>query len=217
MPRLIACRDCLSIELLPDLLGPAEDMKDDPLLMRVVVRHRGPLNRQQLASRPPNAPRVREIRDELIPCDMCAGGGCAYCSGSGKLQKEPHLISGVFHVSSDDWTPVESAPDPLWKRKDILRQIWARFGDEHLGYPEEFYASKDTFREDAGICYQRHNRPGYEKGPYACVDYQDPSKRLTDRHWKSRNPSRDHVYLCDFCPYKSVVVTRMRAERGDYK
>ena len=218
MPRLIACKDCLSVEVLPDLLGPADSMKDDPLLMRIVVKHRGPLNRQQLAHRPPGARRVREIRDETIPCDMCNGrtGGCAFCSGTGKLQRWAHDISEVFNVSSDDWMPVETAPDPLWKRKDILRQIWARFGEEHLGYPDEFYASKDTFQEDAVECYQRHGRPGYEKGPHACIDYQDSSKRLTDRHWKSRNPSRDHVFLCDFCPYKSVVMTRKREARGDY-
>jgi hypothetical protein len=213
--RLIACRDCLTIEVLPDLLGPTSEMKDDPLLMRIVVKHRGPLNREQLAHRPPNAPRLREIRDELISCDMCHGGGCAYCEGSGKLQRHPHQISEVFNVATDDWVEDSRSPDPLWKRKDILRQIWARFGHD-AGYPEEFYAAKDTFREDAGLCYQRHGRPGYEKGPDGCIDYHTDAKLLTDKNWKTRNPARDHVWLCEFCPYASVVMTRKRKKRGDY-
>jgi hypothetical protein len=219
MPRLIACRDCLSVEVLPDLLGPPEEMKDDPLLMRIVVRHRGPLNRQQLASRPPNAPRVREIRDELIPCDMCNGGGCSYCAPlgtPGKLQKEPHRISAVFAVKPDDWALDSERIDPEWKRKAVLKKIWAQLGGEHTGYPEEFYASKDTYREDAGFCYQRHGRPGYEKGPDSCIDYQIDAKRLTDREWRARHPDTGDVFLCSFCPYESVVMTRKRAKRGDY-
>jgi hypothetical protein len=191
-------------------------MAHDPLLMGIVVRHRGPLNRQQLASRPSNSSRLREIRDETIPCDMCNGGGCRYCEGSGKLQRWPHLISEVFQVSSDDWALEPEAMDPEYRRKAVLKQLWARFGDEHVGYPEEFYASKDTYREDAGLCYQRHRRPGSEKGPDGCLDYQAGDKRLTDSHWRERHPEQGDVYLCDFCVYKSVVTTRMRMQRGDY-
>jgi len=195
---LIRCLDCMTVEVLPDLLASPTEMAHDPLLMRVVARHRGPLNRQQLAHRPPNAPRVRPFTTDLIPCDMCNQGGCAYCEGTGKLPKEPHRISEVFSVAPDDWASGD-------RRKVILRQLWA----DHPGYPEEFYASKDTFREDAGLCYERHNRPGDAAGPYACIDYHTDTKRLTDRHWKSRNPNRDHVWLCEFClGGDTEVVTR---------
>lgn len=214
---MIACQDCLSVEVLPDILGPPEESAHDPLLMGVVSRHRGPLNRQQLATRPPGAPRVREIRDETIPCDMCNQAGCRYCDGTGKLQREPHRISEVYTIPPDDWALDSDRPDPEWRRKAVLKKMWAMLGGEHSGYPEEFYASKDTYREDAGLCYQRHGRPGYEKGPDACIDYNSDAKRLTDSQWRARHPETGDVFLCAFCPYQSVVMTRKRAQRGDYE
>lgn len=108
-------------------------------------------------------------------------------------------------MASDDWISPE-------RRTRVIRQIW----DDHKGYPDSFYEARDTYKEDAAECYQRHGRPGYDKGPFACVDYRDASKRLTDRHWKGRNPSRDHVFLCEFCPYSSVVMTRKRSAAGQY-
>jgi hypothetical protein len=209
MPRLIRCFDCMTVEVLPDFLGSPTDESMDPLKSLVVVKHRGPLNRQQLHHRPSSAGRVRPIPDELIPCDLCRGSGCRVCEGRGKIQRFPHGVE-QFVVQADDWIN----PD---YRKGILQQMWG----EDTGYPPEFYAAKDTFREDAGHCYNSHGRPGDpDKGPHACIDYQSSSKQLTDEGWKARGeiqgmPRRD-IFLCDFCPFHQVVVMRKRAERGEY-
>lgn len=198
----------MSVEVLPGFLGSTTDEAMDPLKSLIAVKHRGPLNRVQLSRRPDAAPRVREIRDELITCDLCQGAGCRPCEGSGKIQRYPHAME-QFVVAPDDWSDGQV-------RDRILRQIWA----DGTGYPDEFYAAKDTFREDAGYCYQTHNRPGSEKGPHACIDYQSDSKRLTDSQWRLRGEmqgmSREDVFLCTFCPYSSVVTTRKRSARGDY-
>lgn len=208
---MIQCLDCLTVEVVPDFLGNPEEMRFDPLLDRVVVNHRGPLNREQLRRRPPNAPRVREIRDEPIECDICRGhgGDCWACEGKGVLQREMHQLKPIMVVAPDDW--LDSG-----KRQQILREMWG----DHVGYPDEFYAAKDTFREDAVRCYWRHRNPGSETGPHACGDYKDKSKQLTDDDWRARGAAmgvpREDVFLCAFCPYQSVVTTRMRAQRGDY-
>lgn len=209
------CLDCLSLEVLPDFLGDPEMMQYDPLLQRLVVRHRGPLNREQLRNRPPGAPRVREIRDEWIECDMCRGhgGDCAYCEGKGRLQREPHRMTAMMTVAPDDWADPE-------RRKRILRQVWAHVDDQHAGYPDEFYAARDTYREDAVKCYRQHRSPGDGSGPHACIDYRIDAKRLTDSDWKERGAKvgiqREDVYLCSFCPYQSIVTTRKRMQRGEY-
>lgn len=190
--RLLQCLDCLSVETLPNFVGPKSDEGHDPLLQRLVDRHQGPLNREQLHRRPSNAPRVREIRMD-----------------------EPHF--GNLHTIDD---ALWNHPDPS-KRDEIRRSVLKEMWKGHTGYPEEFYATKDTFMEDAGICYQRHGRPGgIDSGPDGCIDYMSESKRLTDTDWEARGERmgspRSHVYLCQFCPYQSVVTTRKRSARGDY-
>lgn len=192
------------MEVIPDFLGNPEEMLWDPLINNVVVRHRGPLNREQLAHRPSNAPRLREIRDELIDCDICHRSGCVLCDGTGEIQREPHRMRPIMVVAPDDWSNSQA-------QKSILREIWSG----EAGYPDEFYAYKDTYREGAGECFNRHGRPAD-----GCIDWHDHSKRLTDREWQSRGAlageQREHVYLCEFCPVASWVVTQLRLRRGDY-
>lgn len=179
-PRLIACQDCGTAEVLPDVLGDSGEL--DPLLARVLNNHIGPLSTEQ---------QDRRIRFGL---------------GRGREIDPKEMHKGpLFEVAADDW----ANPDV---REKILKQIW---GD--TGYPAEFYAATDTYKEDALRCFRRHDSPGSEKGPHACIDYQADSKRLTDEQWIRRGQgTRDHIYLCTFCPYESVVTTRKRSARGDY-
>jgi hypothetical protein len=97
-------------------------------------------------------------------------------------------------------------------RQRTLFQMWG----ESTGYPPEFYDAKSAFTEDAGKCFERHGRPGQSDKNFACIDYQDESKRLTDREWKLRHPESMEVFLCTFCPYQSVVTTRIRMAKGAY-
>ena len=101
------------------------------------------------------------------------------------------------------------------KRCRGFRSVWDGHQDEILkglnqrwtGFNPEFYASIDTYKEDAGRCFNLHRRP---KGT-DCVDWRDDSRRLTPADWKGKE-----VYLCDFCPVASTVVTAMRSARGMY-
>lgn len=178
----------MSVELLPDFPGTQKEEEHDPLLTKVAAGHRGPLNRNQLQLRPPGAPRVRELGED-----------------------EPHL-GDLFHVDNAHWNHADPEKrDEI--RKQILKQMWG----DHTGYPEEFYATRDTFAWDAAVCYNRHNRPDAGLG---CPDYESDDKRLTDPSWVQRGAeqgiSRRHIFLCAWCPYQSVVTTKKRMARGDY-
>lgn len=188
--RLLQCLDCLTVDALPPAL-PSE-IHEDRLLAKLLEGHQGPLNRHQLSQLPPGAPRRRDI-----------------------IPSEPHIVRSLC-IDPGYWNAADPEQRRL-NREEIIRGMWS----SEAGYPDEFYATKDTFTVDAGLCYNRHQRPGSEKGPHRCLDYHDDSKRLTDPEWRARGEKmgfpRDDVFLCDFCPYESVIVTEKRANRGDYK
>lgn len=172
-----------------ETLPEAPKSGPDSLLERLVARHQGPLTNEQ------NARRVRlgQGRSREINVD------------------EPHF--GNLHL-----VPKAQWDHPNTEQREALRQqILVQMWGENTGYPPEFYASKSTFTEDAGICFEKHGRPGQTDKSFACIDYQDESKRLTDREWKLRNPESMEVFLCSFCPFQSVVTTRIRSARGDYE
>lgn len=89
-------------------------------------------------------------------------------------------------------------------RDEVLKGL----GERWTGFHPEFYATKDTYREDALRCYNLHRRP---KGA-DCIDWKADNRRLTPEGWKGRE-----VFLCHFCPVASSVVTEMRHKRGLYK
>lgn len=221
MPRIIQCCDCLSAELLPDFLGTKQEQAFDPLVDIIAASHRGPLNRVQLHNRPNNAPRLRQFPDTVGVCDLCNGSGCLPCKGTGQLPQAPHLLRG-HQIAPKDWANPKI-------RDAFLRQMWEREG--HVGYPDEFYAAKDTFTEDAAACFEHHGRP-----QQYCIDWENDSKRLTDKRWKERDiesrrkltelgidpPGGEHgsvrkdVFLCHFCKVSSYVTFKKREQRGLY-
>jgi hypothetical protein len=89
-------------------------------------------------------------------------------------------------------------------RTEVLKNL----GERWTGFHPEFYATKDTYREDALKCYKAHRRP---KGT-DCIDWRADHRRLTPEGWKGRE-----VYLCDFCPVASTVMTEIRHRKGMYK
>jgi hypothetical protein len=94
---------------------------------------------------------------------------------------ERHNHGPVAIAAADAPIKLVEVPDAVWDnpmtRDDILselRQTWS-------GFEPEFYATKQTFVEDAGKCFNQHHRP--KEG---CIDYHEPGKLLTPDTWKDR-------------------------------
>lgn len=115
-------------------------------------------------------------------------------------------------------------PQLQWENPTIRKQIIEQMkGGGSKGLDEfdaEFYATKNTFQEDALACYNAHLRP-----TDGCSDYNSAKKILVPDTKAERKeaglsaPSKapgPKNYLCQFCPVQSVVTTKMRALRGDY-
>lgn len=179
----------MTVQILPGVNASTEPERvaltvHDPLLERLVAEHRGPLNREQLSRRPHGAGRVREIHEG-----------------------EEH-IGDLHRVKFSDWYHKDSE-----KRDRIQKQILTQMWGSYTGYPEEFYAVRDTFREDAGLCFNRHGRP--KEG---CIDWEDDSKKLTDKDWKQRGidmgQPRSDVYLCQWCPVSAYVEHKQITKAG---
>ena len=104
-----------------------------------------------------------------------------------------HKVS-VLKVAQSFWSHTET-------RERITKQISAggSRGIEELEGAEDYYGTRDTYREDALKCFQRHHRP--DEG---CIDYQNPDKRIgnpTSEGWKTG----PRVYACNFCPVQTWV------------
>ena len=140
----------------------------------------------------------------------------------GLLQKHGHrelMLGGQNpemswgNVWIDDW-------NDEGKRRELIKTI--RESEGHTGLGDEYYASHDFYREEAGKCFNRHSR-----NPN-CPDYQDHSKLLgntmvTDEEIsdmaedqrrskrelrRQMSVQRGEVYLCHFCPVQSLVMQR---------
>jgi hypothetical protein len=89
-------------------------------------------------------------------------------------------------------------------RKEIEKRISEASQNGTTGFAPSYYHAKDTFKEDAMTCWKQHNRaPG-------CNDYKSEKKLLKpdtkqDRKEVGLGEARTKVYLCDFCPVKSLV------------
>ena len=105
-------------------------------------------------------------------------------------------------------------------RPELLRRIAARTNPgEGEGIGEPLYALKDTFTEDAAKCWKRHGRTT------DCADYRHISKKLVP---DTRGERKDlgletrakfvptQTFLCDFCPYKSILQTKMGSDKYKY-
>lgn len=125
------------------------------------------------------------------------------------LVQNHRFPNGEEHVGSLAVVEKEEWDNPTYKEA-ITKKITEQFSGGTTGFESEFYASKNTYQADAMECYNQHRRPE------SCIDYKDSSKRIG-------NPSKmgwetgPRVYLCQFCPYETVVITEKRHKRGMYK
>lgn len=118
-------------------------------------------------------------------------------------------VGQLMRVEKKHW-------DSPTTRKEILREL----GKQTTGLDPEAYAAADAFKEDAMACWKRHNR-----NP-ECPDYKSPEKRLLPNTAEERKEAglpkyetapKNYVYLCDWCPAKSVVQEKVFGKAGLYK
>lgn len=161
--RLLICRDCKTIESLPDFEGPNEQ---DHLLSVLTKKHRS--------------------------------GGIEH-------------LGMLARVDTTDW-------DSPRIREEIIKRL-AAGADGETGLGAEFYATRDTFQEDALLCFAAHHR-----NP-DCSDYKSDGKRLTPNTVAERkeagmpafHTAKDR-YLCEHCPVHAVVQQKendRRMRRGE--
>ena len=180
MPRLLVCRECRTIETLPLYDGPPELEAQDPILDGLVRRH------------------------VQAHGDIQADGAAL-------------LVASEDPCNCDEKTTVDlkgtvtgrsrmRGRHTFWEghRDDILKNLKERW----TGFDPEFYATKDTYIEDAGYCFNAHRRPQGTD----CIDWHSDRKRLTPAGWKGQE-----VYLCDFCPVSTAVETARRWAKGWYR
>lgn len=106
-----------------------------------------------------------------------------------------------------------------WDSPSTRDAIVARIREEsgHTGLDPVFYATRDTYAEDALNCWSAHHR-----NP-ACNDYKSDRKKLTPATQAERRElgmakfrSSLSRYLCEFCPVHSLVVEAARRKAGLY-
>ena len=162
--RLLFCKNCKSLEELPDFEGPPED----DILLRILT--------------------------------------------------ERHQSAGVPHAGQLMRVSIQLWSVPSVK-KEITEQIYQNGAPGLNALMPGFYESKATFAEDAMVCWAQHLRPARD-----CPDYGSEKKRLlpdtkAERKELGLAPAEvdgPRVYLCNFCPVHSAVVTKQRKARGDY-
>lgn len=120
--------------------------------------------------------------------------------------------SGITHIGQLMKVEKKHWDSPS-TRKEILKQL----AQKNTGFDAEFYETRDTFKEDASLCFRQHNR-----NPN-CGDYQTDKVRLTPGTAKERKAaglpkyrSAQDVYLCNFCPVQALV-NNARWERAQPK
>lgn len=126
--------------------------------------------------------------------------------------KHPNVKPGIEHVGN-----MMNVPDDVWekRRTEILKEMWR----DYPGVSEEdaLESYRNTYREDAAACFNRHGRPAD-----GCIDYKDGSKRIGNptRGGRGMRQALAHiapVFLCDFCAVRSTVQGKVFHERGLYK
>lgn len=102
-------------------------------------------------------------------------------------------------------------------RKQVIEYVRNRVGGGLADIDPEYYFTKATFADDAMKCYSLHLRP-----TAGCPDYASDKKKLVPKTQSERkelglSAATSSIYLCDFCPVKSHVVTQQRKQSGMYK
>jgi hypothetical protein len=122
-----------------------------------------------------------------------------------------------------EWASLGSVPTEHWNNSETKKEIKKKIleGNGLTGFDAEFYATKETFKEDALKCFTAHGRPSY-KNP-GCQDYLSNAKELKPNTAIERKaaglPTYDETkikrsFLCEHCPYHSDAISKIRIERA---
>lgn len=126
---------------------------------------------------------------------------------------EPHK-GHLLRVPVDEWTNSNI-------KKAMIEQLKGGGSKGLAEFDADFYATSDTFREDALKCFAKHLRP-----TDGCPDYKTDKMRLLPNTKAERkdaglvdpkNAPGPRNYLCNFCPVQSTVDQKLRAMKGLYK
>lgn len=112
-------------------------------------------------------------------------------------------------------------PTRFWIVPKVKEGIVAQLKEGAQGldvFGTNFYDTKDNFTADAMTCWvTEHNQTK------DCGDYKSDKKRLKPGTASERaaigmekEASGPKVYLCDFCPYKSMVQQKAYKKKGLY-
>ena len=163
---------------------------------------------------------VEQAKIRLLRCDTCKtleelpdfDGPPDYDTALQYLLSQHRTPEGHPHVGR--LIDVEKrAWDMPNLRQALIQQITAGISPGLDAFGTQFYDVKDTFKEDAMLCYAQHNRP--KEG---CPDFNSESKRLmpdTAGDRKEAGLSKAGmpvIHLCSFCPVRAYYE---RKSRGD--
>jgi hypothetical protein len=170
-------------------------------------------------------------RDQLLVCGDChtiehipAFDGPMEHNQPLQARLRNHLVPMAEGVSTHAiaFTTVNAR---LWATSEEFRTYIAKAitdaektGDVGLG--SKMYDLKSTFQEDAMNCWRHaHNRT------QDCGDYKSEKMKLvpdTKAERKDLGLETRHrfiestVFICDYCPYKSIVMQKKRRAEGYY-
>lgn len=140
-----------------------------------------------------------------------------------------HIVESHLrrHPSFEDrnileWMSLGFVPTRHWKdpqyRKQITEQILK--GNGQTGFDQEYYDIRNTFKEDALACYQRHNRPAFNDTKSGkCIDYLSHNMEIKPNTSRERKiaglPTYDETkikrsFICEHCPYHQSVKVAIR-------
>jgi hypothetical protein len=137
---------------------------------------------------------------------------------------EAHLRK---HPSFEDrhileWMALGFVPTRPWKDPEYRKQMTEQIlkGNGKTGFDQEFYDIRDTFKEDALACYQRHNRPAFKSNTQPkCADYLSHNMEIKPNTARERKvaglPTYDETktkrsFICEHCPYHQSVKNELR-------
>lgn len=112
-------------------------------------------------------------------------------------------------------------PVKYWAREDVKKSIIKQISDGGSSgldvFGTNYYETKSQFADDAMKCWQLHNQT------HDCGDYKSERKVLKPGTEDERRreglgaSTAPKIYLCDFCPVKSIVQKKAYAAKGLYK
>jgi len=167
-----------------------------------------------------------ETKIRLLICEYCGTveempdfeGNWQNDEWFGRLVQK-HLLPSGEHTHGNVHIGKVEADKWMNHKEDITAKMASEFKlpGEGTGLGDTFYDVKSNFMADAFKCWKTdHNRTTN------CGDYKSDKKRLlpdTRAERKSEGldiKSRPNTFLCDFCPYNSIVMQRQRKAKGEY-